>query len=360
VESSFTKKEHYVLQRAALEPLFEPGCFHWTEYVVNRLGEAEFLNFIRSHRLASLWARELKNRSPECLSDLFYNSLNRARLHTTANYIIQRNCLKDIRDTLDSAGIEHVVYKGADIRERYYSEPELRPAGDIDLLVREDQKVDALLALKRSGFSFCVKKQNISHELSVLKGRAHVDLHWNIMRPGRTRISMTDVLLASRNDFVTHWGMSNEANLFVMLVHPVFTKYSTTEFAQLVRMVDLHRLIALRPDLDKTYDLLDRSGIKTAGWITLRWLQILSGHHKASKLQSRLAPGKIRQAYFDQWLKNSLSTRLLRQPLLIHFGFTLHAHDKLSDSFNAIKMKRVADSCARDDLQRLENVLGEP
>jgi hypothetical protein len=39
---------------------------------------------------------------------------------------------------------------------------------------------------------------------------------------------MTNTLLEARQDFGSHWGMSDEGSLFMMLVHPVFTKYSTT------------------------------------------------------------------------------------------------------------------------------------
>jgi Uncharacterised nucleotidyltransferase len=356
------KPDLYQLHSIALGPLL-PGVSE--EDIVDfcnqaaALDETEFLAFLHQQGLAPLWDKVFENpRAASQLPENFKNSVHEARMRATGTYLIQSNQLVTIKSILDVAAISHAVYKGAHTRERYYTEPSLRPAVDIDILVPDRQKIRAIIALNQHGFEFHATPENISHEANLVKGATSIDLHWDIMRPGRTRIPMTDTLLETRQDYGSHWGMSDEANLFVLLVHQVFVRYTTTPQATLMRIVDLVQLIG-REKLrwEETIELLEMAGLKTAAWITLRWLLLLTGQSAELAVLEKLRPGKLRQTYLNWWLEKNLATRFLNKPGLVQLGFTLPAHDKATDALRAIRLKHQANQNAAGELQAITSSL---
>jgi hypothetical protein len=108
---------------------------------------------------------------------------------------------------------------------------------------------------------------------------------------------------------------------------------------------------------EKTIELLEVAGLKTAAWITLRWVRLVTGSGPAQTVTEGLAPGKLRQKYLNWWLERNLATRLLDKPGLVQLGFTLPAHDKPKDALRAIRLKRQADRSAVEELQAIESKL---
>jgi hypothetical protein len=165
---------------------------------------------------------------------------------------------------------------------------------------------------------------------------------------------MVETLLHNRTDYGSHWGMSHGATLFLMLVHPVFRKYSTTPHASLVRLMDIAYLLDQHPEsTDEARHLLQISGLTTAGWITTTWLHMLTGNSKARALADTLRPGKLKQKYLYNWLTTNRTTRLLDKPLWIQLGFTLPAHDTWAD---AIRTLQQAKRCKREARSTLANM----
>ena len=131
--------------------------------------------------------------------------------------------------------------------------------------------------------------------------------------------------------------MNDEATLFMMLVHPVFAKYTTTPQAALVRLLDLVYMLEKEElDWQQVISWLEQAGVKTCGWITLTWLEMLTGYKVGNAIADSLKPGKLRQRYLHQWLASDQSTRLLSNPLLVQLGLTLPAHDKTTDAIRAL------------------------
>lgn len=333
--------DHYQLHRAALAPLL-PGATSTTlkaaSAAASASGELTFQQFLLEQGLGSLWSKKIQSHTSTLpFSPGFRNQLHQAHLHATGGYLVQRAQLSLTRDLLHNARIPHVVFKGADTRERYYDDPAVRPAADIDILVAPQDKLAAIKTLRQHGFLFHAEPSNISHEVSLVKKSTTIDLHWDIMRPGRTRVPMVRTLLASRVDCGDHWGMSVEGNLFLMLVHPVFTKYSTAPQAALVHLLDLVYLLEKsEPDWDRVCAWLAATGLKTCGWITLSCLRMLTGIEAKGNVRRRLQPGKLRTRYLNNWLEKNLSSRLLAYPALVKAGFTLAAHDRPGDAIAAV------------------------
>ena len=268
--------------------------------------------------------------------------------------MLQRHTLKNIKTILEEANIEHVITKGCHTREIYYKIPALRPAQDIDILIHPNNKIPCIKAFQQKGFEFYGAPENIAQDCSLLKGNTAIDLHWDILRPGRTRQPMVEELLASRVDYGSHWGMNPAATLFLMLVHPVFRKYTTTPQAALVRLIDMALLLDQHPDCtERTIQLLTTAGLKTAGWITATWLNMLTGNKSSAELSEALQPGRLRRRYLQNWLQSNRSSNLLDKPLWIQLGFTLPAHDKTSD---AIRATWRSEQCRRNSQRTLQQI----
>ena len=336
---------HYSPHHSALAPLLprapESALLRSCEYATAS-SEEFFTTFLIRQELAPLWselADEFAGGLP--LSQEARDRLHQCRLETTSIYLLQRHNLQLAGEILNSADIPHAIIKGSHTRELYYDSPALRPALDIDILVKPEDRLEAIKAFQAQGFTFHAMAQNISHECNLVKGNTIIDLHWDIMRPGRTRAPIVNELLDKRVDYGSHWGLSHGATLFLMLVHPVFTKYTTTPHASLVRLVDLAQLLHRHPEsTENAVPLLHKAGLTTAGWITITWLNLLNDSPQAKSLAKKIAPGRIRRKYLHTWLTKNLSTRLLSKPLLIQLGFTIPAHDKLKDALRALRQSR--------------------
>ncbi len=345
-------KDPYINHRAALAPLISGHTPPTTE---DTLGET-FIDFVIQQGLGPLWdhAISTKRFSPP-ISDHARERLHHSRLSATGEYLIQRNSLDTIKSNLDDADIPHAVFKGCHTRECFFEEPALRPAVDIDVLVPDELKVDVIRAFKSEGFSFHGKPENISHECSLIKGKTSIDLHWDILRPGRTRIPMATKMLENRKDFGSHWGLSDNATLFILLVHSVFTKYLTTPHATLVRQLDLAYLLE-KGDLDwpMVIHRLELSGMKTTAWLSLTWLALLTDIRAPGDTEKILEPGRARQHYLNQWLKRNLSERWLTKPSIVQLGLTLAVHDTWADVFRATRSVSRSRSTGAETLSAMQ------
>jgi len=333
----------YSLHRTALQPLLptanEKDLIESCKQI-DKIDETRFINFLQQQGLAPMWSKALRNASDTSLvSDVFIETLHQSRLQATGAYMLQSQGLKDIKSTFESENINHVIFKGCHIRELIYDEPAIRPACDIDVLISLGDQVKAIQALVNAGYQFAMNPENISHEMTLNKGGISIDLHWDIMRPGRTRVPMVENLLKTRIEYITHWGFSNEATLFLMLVHPVFTKYSTTPHSTLIRIVDLAHWIEIKElDREQLYDWLEEAGMQTAAWITLEWLRQLTEVVIPGFFIKKIQPDSLKTIYLKHWIKENYSSKFLGHPLWIQVAFTLPAHDNLTDAFNAIKI----------------------
>ncbi|MBL4782699.1 MAG: nucleotidyltransferase family protein [Porticoccaceae bacterium] len=356
-----SRKNPYLFHHIALSPLLARAEGNKAS---NRgpeqqtFDEKAFQIFVQQQGLAPMWDEMLRqSNTPFTFSNDFSKALHQARLQSAGLYLAQKEALNSTNEILGTKNIVHVVYKGAHHREQYYTEPSLRPALDIDILIDEKDKFSAIKAFRREGFDLVARAKDISHEVGLKKGAIAIDLHWDILRPGRTKIPITRELLKTRKNYDNYWGMNDESSLFVMLVHPVFAKYGTAPQARLMRLIDLTLLLEQRNiQWQEVLQLLAITGLKTAAWLTLKWLEKLTGIKPAANITEALKPGVFRQQYFNYWLDKNLATSLLKHPKLIQLGFTLPAHDRLSGAVQAVRRAR---KLKRSQQSELTNLLAE-
>lgn len=350
--------DRFALHRSALEPLLEADTSA-REGILKRLranlDPEGFASFLLEQGLAPSWYA-LLNHSEVRFGETFITGLRTEALSATANYLLQRQAIDSLRKALDGAGIAHVIFKGVHVRELVHSTPALRGAGDIDLLVTAADRFAALRAFRALGYELIADASTVSHEASLVNGNVCVDLHWDILRPGRTRVPLAGEIIGNCIDFGSHWGPDDNIALFLMQVHPVITKYCNAPYAGIVRVLDMVLWLEKRDvDWKAQHELLDRSGMKTAAWIMWEWVRLVTGIVPPEEFLRLIAPGALRQAYLRNWLAGNYSGRLQRWRLLIQLGFTLPAHDRPGDVARATMTALRARRTARQDLAGLEN-----
>jgi len=348
--------------KLALAPFVEPVDSSLFESIRRELQEPEnpFWDFISLHSLAPIWHSVLKQNATDLFISPQITEMLRGRaLRSAANYLLQRQALNTIKHAFATSNMPYAVFKGAHIREQLYAQQAVRPSCDIDVLISKADKVRAIRLLSENGYAIQPKAKDISHEVTMASKTVSVDLHWEILRPGRTRIDLTDELLNNSVDYTAYRGLNNEATLFIMLVHPVFAKYTSSNLASLIRMVDLIKWLQIQTiDFKKVYSLLDRAGVKTAAWITCTWLTLLTGTELSDSFIQAVQPSKIKRIYMQTWLQKNLATSLSEYPFFIKTGFTLPAHDTFRDACRAgvrlYKEKKYANENLKNLLQALE------
>jgi len=358
------KSDIDVLQyhKLALAPFVAPVAADLFETISQELQETEgaFWDFIQLHNLAPIWYDALKKNAADLsVSPQVLGMLRSRALHSAANYLLQRQGLNIIKQAFAESNVPYAVFKGAHIREQLYPQQAVRPSCDIDVLVSKTDKVRAIQLLAENGYTIKPKAKDISHEVTMASKTVSIDLHWEILRPGRTRIDLTDELLNNTVDYSVYRGLNNEATLFVMLVHPVFAKYTSSNLASLIRMVDLIKWLQIETiDFEKVYFLLERGGVKTAAWITCTWLTLLTGISLPDSFIHAVKPSRMKTLYLTSWLRKNHAMALSEYPFFIKAGFTLPAHDNVRDVCRAAiclyKEKKHADKNLRNLLQALK------
>lgn len=289
-----------------------------------------------------MWHHTLQqNGQLASLAPASIDALYEARRSAAAGYLAQHAALERMDQLFATRGIAYLVMKGAHVRECVYPDPALRLACDLDILISPADRQLAARALLDDGYTVHVQPDGISHEATFSCGLVDIDLHWHMLRPGRTRVDMTDGLLARRQRVKGIWGLSDNDTLFMMLTHPAFAKYVCSPNMGLGRVADFLLWIQHREvDWPAVMRLLETAGLKTAAWTMLRWFHSLATPEAGKVMNGwlkTLRPGRLRETYLLYWLTHNLPTRWLQRPLLIQLGFTLLLHDRLTDALHALR-----------------------
>jgi len=307
-----------------------------------RDGSADLLQPILDQGLGAWWHHALQAAGLlDALAPDTAKALQSARAAAAARYLAQSQALSHIDRLFSDAHIPYAVMKGAHVRECVYPDPSLRVSGDIDALVAPANRQRAARVLREAGYAQHENRATISHEASFVRSPVDVDLHWDILRPGRTRTPMAEAMLSRRQRVSGFWALSDADALFVMLTHPAFAKYVCSPNMGLLQVADFllwsEQRAASRP---AALRLLEAAGLRTAAWTMLGWYAALAAPSQASRLaewRRALQPGAWRAAYLEYWLAHDLPGRWLDRPLRIQLGLTLWLHDRPSDAWRAAR-----------------------
>jgi hypothetical protein len=311
-----------------------------------------FPSFIVDHGLGPLWhARTGRDEFRE------------SRLAAEAYYLVQDRTFAEIDGLFEQAGIEHAVIKGAANRRLLYDNPAVRACHDIDLLVHADDRVIAATELVAAGFAAVPEVQVIGHELALSRGAVTVDLHWGLLREGRLAADCAAGMLRRRRRVEDMWMLSVEDALFVLLVHPAFAKHLASWEMGLHRVADILRWLQAQSfDWPTLKARLERNGVLTAAWASLRWLQMLTEPNQPAVLVTMLAdtcPGRLRRAWLDCWLRLDLSQRMSSVRWLRLVAFSPLLHDTPGDAMRALHGRRRAHRRRHADLKAFQELFSQ-
>lgn len=320
-----------------------------------------FLDFLLSQDLGPLWYRTLQTAGLlETLPAEFADVLHETRMRAAAGYLAQKAALGQVDALFAAEEIAYVVIKGAHVRECVYEDASLRPSSDIDILVSKADRQRAARLLLREGYQAHIELATISHEATFSKSPVHLDLHWDILRPGRMRTDMAEGFVERRQRAGGLWVLSDSDAFFLMLTHPAFTKYVCSPNMGLARVIDFLFWIQRKTvDWPEVLRMLEKTGLKTAAWTMLSWfgmLAPLSLTETLDRWRVDVRPGRLRAAYLKYWIGQDLPSRWLHRPPYIQFGFTLFMHDRASDALRAIRSWKRA---RRDTLEDARLLMGE-
>jgi len=306
--------------------------------------------FLLAHGLSGIWDRLLAtDGAPQLGAAPLVTRLSDARRGCVMLQLAQESSMRAVHLAFDRAGIEFVYLKAAATRGELYEAPGQRPANDIDVLVRAVDRDRAISALVALGGVRWAQQAPSAHEATFRLGMVDIDLHWDLLAPGRLRGDVVGELLHRRVATPLGWRPDDTDGLFVALVHLAFAKYVCSPHAGLNRVADIWlTLRRLHPDIGDLSERLHRAGAATAAWTSAAWLAMLTSpesdeataHDREAALLHALlaatAPGRLRARYLRGWLGSDWPGRLIDgHEALIRVAFTLPLHDALTDAFRA-------------------------
>ena len=313
---------------------------------------AGFASFIIGHGLGPLW-HERTGRA----------EFRDSRVEAEALFLAQQLALREVDVLLTDSRIDHALIKGAANRVVLYRNPALRACHDLDVLVRPQDKLRAVSVLAKAGFVARPASRSISREI-VLSGRhVDIDLHWNLLREGRLRLELTSDFLDRRQRVGDNWMLSDDDALYVLLVHPAFAKHLDSWEMGLHRVLDTLEWLRQRSvHWPVVRDLLEETGVRTAAWATLRWVELLAGTRlpaQVASMRRELVHAGVRHAWLDRWLRADLSARTADLRWLRLLAFSSLLHDTPGDALRAFAGQRRAARRAADDLRDFSGPHGQ-
>jgi hypothetical protein len=348
----------YLLEKLALAPTvhpLSPGEIIKLLDDIYKIDEEKFLNLIIKNGLASIWfdfinEHEIYGK----LSNSFVSILKNEKINTTALLLNESHELKQIHEIFELEKIPYLIFKGGSLKYTAYDDPAQRPTSDIDILVAEMDKHNAIAGLAKAGFDFYPLKENISHEATLTKKLVHIDLHWKLLRPGRTRIDLTDYFFQNRIKVDQYWGLNHQASLFVSLIHPAITKQLHSPSSILIHLVDLQKLVCKKEvNWDALVEIIEKSGTRSIAWASLYWLEKLTGTNAPEDIFSRLKPGRAHEHYIRIWLDHNLVKKLWKYYFLVQGGFSLAMQDSLPDALHALRTLMLEKKLAQGKMDEL-------
>lgn len=334
-------KDPFNLHKVALRPLLHQLDEKQTSDLFETLESLElkeFFNFLRANRLDLLWQDYLVNHDHPDTFEPWLTQQHGQAWQLAVQQLMEQKHLKIIHQAFRAAAIPYFIFKGANLRYIIYQNPALRSSCDIDIFVPDTHKIEAVKCLALEGYELHATDENVSFEVSMVRNNVHIDLHWYFLRQGRTRIDMTKYLFANTEQFSNgFWGLNHSANLYVMLVHPVFSKHLVSPSSMLIHMVDLHRLLQ-HPltDWDAVIKILDQSGMRTAAWCSLDFLYRCSGVDEVNVLAEKIRPGYLRGKFIEYWIEHDLISRFFSSKLPFRSLFSLALQDRFGDAVRAV------------------------
>lgn len=241
-----------------------------------------FLRTARHHGMVPPVYLRLSETSDSAVPPWVIDWLRRSFQETTWRNTLLAGELTRVLDMLASYGIDAVPFKGPVLTALAYENVAMREFGDLDLLVRADERArvkDLLLADGYTMYDGWSHVHELNHEYTVVGTRSGVrlDVHWQLfpravlpIRPDQLRQRLVAVRISDREVRT----FSLEDTLLILCVHA-----DTHAWERLMWIGDIALLVACHPGLDwgKAVEIAAASGSERLLLLGLRLANDLLG-----------------------------------------------------------------------------------
>ena len=170
-------------------------------------------------------------------------------------------------------------------------------------------------------------------------------------------------MLSRRSRAGAVWTLHSDDALFALLVHPAFAKYLAGWDMGLHRVMDIVEWLRTQDfNWQAVRGRLEKEGVRTAAWATLRWIELLSGQHALPHLDpmmSDVRPGRLRRAWLNRWLQKDYSARSSDRHWVRVLGFSPFLHDTMGDAMRAFVGRQKARRRIDADLAAFAELRGK-
>jgi hypothetical protein len=256
-----------------------------------------------------------------------------------AHQLLQESVMHSTAEALTRQSIAFVWLKAAAVRAELYARPGLRPSTDLDLLVSPTDRERAIRALVSAG-GVCVASATSTHEQVVRLRSVDLDLHWDVLAPGRLREGVSEEILRERVPTNTGARPSDQHMLALALIHPAFAKHVCSRHMGLNRVLDTLRMLrAWKVEPENLVQLTKRWGGFNGAKASLYWLSRISKYARLSPLngayernyeswRNRYLAAQIDRNWPDRWVD--------RSRFVLGVTFSLWLQDSPSDVLRAV------------------------
>ncbi len=237
-------------------------------------------------------------------------------------------------DALENAGVAFVFLKAAALRDMLYPDPGLRPCTDIDVLINPSDQAIAHSALLAIGGKDVVSNAHSRHECTIALGMVDVDLHWDVLAPGRLPPAMTRQIIKRRVKSTFGWRPDNVDVLLLALVHPAFAKHVCSRHVGLNRAADTLLMLERFNFSQQEFVIFKRrlrdNGVLFGATASIYWLSKISSNARIAQLNNLLNSEVkyFRMRYLRLWIDRDWPDFWVdRNRFLLNIAFTAWLQD---------------------------------
>lgn len=243
---------------ARVQPV-EPFHSHINILIANRIEWENLFALAAQHGLVAFLHKHLKEIERESVPATFLTQLNQHHKVLRIHQLFLTTCTLKISQLLNDANVLHFHYKGIVLDHLLYGGQMLRPAGDMDILVKQEDVMMIRDLLMAEGY----RSMNIEHErqetIALKQYKDYVFVH-----PHHGHIIEVHWLLMPKefgNNFDFAYFEKNQQTIYVNqqplatfgredLFLPLACHGTRHQFDSLKWLVDLNQFISYYPETD--------------------------------------------------------------------------------------------------------------